>query len=99
MTRHYPALTMSRIAYLGPPGERDLAAGELLSMRSMPEVLAAAQAGEVDFGFVPLENAIEGTVNLTLDALVFEHELLIQREVETRIKLNLLVASGTKLAD
>jgi prephenate dehydratase len=99
---------MSRIAYLGPPGtfteeallgEPDLASGELISMRSMPDVLSAAQAGDVDFGFVPLENAIEGTVNLTLDALVFEHELLIQREVETRIQLNLLAAPGTALGD
>jgi prephenate dehydratase len=99
---------MSRIAFLGPPGtfteeallgQPDLADQELIPMRSMPDVLAAAQAGEVDFGFVPIENAIEGTVNLTLDALVFEHELFIQREVESRIQLNLLAAPGTQLAD
>ncbi|HZN15329.1 MAG TPA: prephenate dehydratase [Acidimicrobiales bacterium] len=97
-----------RIAFLGPPGtfteeallgEADLARAELVPMRSMPDVLSAAQAGEVEFGFVPIENAIEGTVNLTLDALVFEHDLLIQREVETRIQLNLLAPPGTKLAD
>ena len=29
----------------------------------------------------PIENAIEGTVNVTLDTLAFEHDLLIQREV------------------
>jgi prephenate dehydratase len=99
---------MSRIAFLGPPGtfteeallgQADLAAADLVPMRSMADVLGAAQAGEVDFGFVPIENAIEGTVNLTLDALVFEHELLIQREVETRIKLNLLAPPGTTLTD
>ena len=50
-------------------------------MRSIPDVLAAAQAGEVDSASSPIENAIEGTVNLTLDTLAFEHELLIQREV------------------
>jgi prephenate dehydratase len=97
-----------RIAYLGPSGtfteeallgQEDLAAAEHIPMRSMPDVLAAAQAGDVDFGFVPIENAIEGTVNLTLDALVFEHDLFIQREVETRIQLNLLALPGTKLAD
>jgi prephenate dehydratase len=99
---------MPRIAFLGPPGtfteeallgQADLADAELVPMRSMADVLAAAQSGEVDFGFVPIENAIEGTVNLTLDALVFEHELLIQREVESRIQLNLLAAPGTTLAD
>jgi prephenate dehydratase len=99
---------MSRIAFLGPPGtfteeallsQADLAGQELVAMRSMPDVLAAGEAGEVDAGFVPIENAIEGPVNLTLDALVFEHNLLIQREVETRIQLNLLAAPGTTLAD
>ncbi len=98
----------SQIAFLGPPGtfteeallgQADLATADLVPMRSMPDVLAAAQAGEVDFGFVPIENAIEGTVNLTLDALVFEHELLIQREVVSRIKLNLLAPPGTQLSD
>ena len=93
---------------MGPPGtfteeallsEADLAGAELIPMRSVADVLGAAQRGEVDFGFVPMENAIEGTVNLTLDALVFEHELLIQREVETRIQLNLLAAPGTALTD
>jgi prephenate dehydratase len=44
-------------------------------------VLHAGRPGEVDLGFVPIENAIEGTVNVTLDALAFEHDLLIQREV------------------
>src|SRR5436190_17480317 len=99
---------MSKIAFLGPPGtfteeallgQTDLSGTEPVPMRSMPDVLAAAQAREVDYGFVPIENAIEGTVNLTLDALVFEHELLIQREVITRVKLNLLAPTGTKLRD
>ena len=99
---------MPRIAFLGPPGtfteeallsQPDLAGADLLSMRSMADVLAAAQGGEADYGFVPIENAIEGTVNLTVDALVFEHELLIQREVETRIKMNLLAPPGTALGD
>jgi prephenate dehydratase len=99
---------MARIAFLGPPGtfteeallgQTDLSSAEPVPMRSMPDVLAAAQAREVDYGFVPIENAIEGTVNLTLDALVFEHELLIQREVITRVKLNLLAPPGTKLRD
>jgi prephenate dehydratase len=99
---------MSRIAFLGPPGtfteeallgQHDLAGEELVTMRSMPDVLAAVESGDVDAGFVPIENAIEGTVNLTLDALVFEHELYIQREVVTRIQLNLLAPPGTTLSD
>ena len=37
-----------------------------------PDVLAATEAGEVDLGFVAIENSIEGTVNVTLDTLAFE---------------------------
>jgi prephenate dehydratase len=99
---------MSRIAFLGPPGtfteealltQPDLADAELVELRSMPDVLAATQAGAADLGFVALENSIEGTVNVTLDSLVFEHDVLIQREVVLGIRLNLLAPSGLRLPD
>ena len=80
-------------------GEPDLAGAELVAMRSMPEVLAATGSGEVDRGFVALENSIEGTVMLVLDALIFEHDLWIQREVVMAISQNLLAPPGTGLAD
>jgi prephenate dehydratase len=99
---------MARIAFLGPLGtfaeealltQPDLAGAELVPTRSMPDVLLATERGEVDLGFVALENAIEGTVNLVLDHLVFVSELLIQREVELAISQNLLAPPGTMLAD
>jgi prephenate dehydratase len=97
-----------RIAYLGPHGtfteeallaQPDLAAAELVTLRSMPEVLAATAAGEVDLGFVAIENSIEGTVLMVLDGLVFEHDLLIQREVVMNISQNLLGPPGMALGD
>ena len=39
--------------------------------------------------FVPIENSIEGAVNATVDSLVFEVDLLIQREVVLDIHLHL----------
>ena len=99
---------MTRIAYLGPPGtfteeallsQPDLVDAELVAMRSMPEVLAATSSGEVNLGFVALENSIEGSVMLVLDQLVFEHELLIQREVVLTIRQNLLAPPGMALGD
>jgi prephenate dehydratase len=99
---------MTRVAYLGPPGtfteeallsQVDLADAELVAMRSMPEVLAATSAGDVDMGFVALENSIEGSVTLVLDQLVFDHELFIQREVVLTIRQNLLAPPGMTLAD
>ena len=99
---------MTRIGFLGPPGtfteealltQADLAGEELVPMRSMPEVLAAAQSGAVDMGFVAMENSIEGTVNMTLDALIFDTSLLIRREVLLPVSLSLLAPPGTSLAD
>lgn len=99
---------MRKIAFLGPRGtfteealvsQDDLAALERVAYPSMPEALLAVEAGEVDAAFVPIENAIEGTVSLTMDALVFDHDLLIQREVITRIQLNLLAPAGTVADD
>jgi prephenate dehydratase len=99
---------MTRVAYLGPPGtfteeallsQADLVDAELVGMRSMPEVLTATSSGDVDLGFVALENSIEGSVLLVLDRLVFDHELLIQREVVLTIRENLLAPPGMTLAD
>ena len=99
---------MTRVAFLGPPGtfteeamltQPDLAAAELVPMRSMPDVLEATERGAVDLGFVALENSIDGTVNESLDGLVFENSLLIQREVVIGVHLNLLVPPGLALSD
>jgi prephenate dehydratase len=66
----------------------------------MPDVLAATSAGEVDYGFVAMENAIDGTVNESMDSLVFEHDdLLVQREVVITVQLNLLAPPGTRLEE
>jgi prephenate dehydratase len=94
---------MTRVAFLGPLGtfteealltQEDLAAHELVPMRSMADVLAATNGGEVDCGFVALENSIEGTVRGVLDNLIFDSELLIQREVELPISQHLIGPPG-----
>ena len=99
---------MTRIGFLGPLGtfteqalqsQPDLAAAELVLFRTMPDVLDAVGSGEVDLGFVAIENSIEGAVNLTQDELAFNHELLIQREVVLDIEHCLLAKPGTKLDD
>lgn len=94
------------MAYLGPPGtfteealltQPDLAEADHFLCRSIPEVLGAAADGRVDLGFTAIENSIEGTVNVALDALIFEHNLLIQREVVIDVRLHLLGFSGTAM--
>jgi prephenate dehydratase len=97
-----------RIGFLGPFGtfteqalltQADLATAELVPFRSVPDVLDAVTRGEVDAGFVPIENSIEGTVNFTQDALIFDYDLLIQREIVLDIEHCLLAAAGTALPD
>jgi prephenate dehydratase len=97
---------MTRVAFLGPLGtfteealltQPDLADAELVPVRTMPDVLEVTERGEVDLGFVALENSIDGTVNESLDSLIFERDLLIQREVVLSVKLNLLAPAGVDL--
>lgn len=77
----------------------DLAALERLPLDSVPSVLDAVTASEVDRGFVPIENSIEGTVNFTQDALVFDHDLLILREVVLDIEHCLVAPAGVSVDD
>jgi prephenate dehydratase len=65
----------------------------------MPDVLFAVHEGEVDLGVVPIENAIEGTVNATIDTLAFDVNVLIQRELVQRVQHNLLTVPGAVVAD
>ncbi len=96
------------VGFLGPRGTfteealdrvEEVAAHRRVLYRTMPDVLDAVEQGEVDCGFVAIENSIEGTVNLTQDELAFNHDLLIQREVVLDIEHCLLARPGTALAD
>jgi prephenate dehydratase len=60
----------------------------------MADVLRAAETGEVDLGFVAIENSIEGTVNVTSDTLAFDVDLLIQREVVIPVQQHLMAWPG-----
>ena len=101
-----PAAT--RVGFMGPHGtfteqallsQPDLVAADTRPFDSIPDVLNGLVTGEVDLGFVPIENAIEGAVNVTQDALAFDLDLRIQREVVLDVQLNLLALPGTQLAD
>ena len=96
-----------RVGFLGPRGtfteqalltQPDLATAELVPYPTMAEVLRAAEAGEVDYGFVAIENSIEGTVNVTSDVLTFDVDVLIQREVVLNVQQHLLGTPGAQLA-
>jgi prephenate dehydratase len=99
---------MTRVGFLGPHGtfaeealltQPDLAAGEAVPFRDVPHVITAVESGVVDVGIVPIENSIEGSITVTLDTLAFDTELLVQREVDLPVTLNLCAPKGTKLGD
>ncbi|MGH9086578.1 MAG: prephenate dehydratase [Acidimicrobiales bacterium] len=96
------------VAFLGPMGtfteeallsQPDYAAAALEPRATIGEVLEAVGRGEVGVGFVPIENAIDGVVRDTLDALIFDVDLLVQREVVLDVRLHLMAPPGTHLAD
>jgi chorismate mutase / prephenate dehydratase len=86
-----------KVAYLGPEGTYSQSAVlkhfghsvRALSLASIDEVFQEVQAGNADFGVVPVENSSEGTVNNTLDRFM-STSLHICGEVELRVHHNLM---------
>jgi prephenate dehydratase len=97
-----------QVAYFGPAGtfteeallsQPDLAAGDRSPFPTVPEVIAAVERSDADGGVVPIENMIEGSVSVTLDTLAFDSDLLIQREIDLAVSLNLCAKPGVALDD
>ncbi len=72
-----------RVAYLGPEGTFTQAAVlsapaadtlDLVAHETIHDTVLAVRDGGVELAVVPIENSLEGSVNVTLDALVFEAE-------------------------
>jgi prephenate dehydratase len=99
---------VTKIAYLGPEGtfseealraQPDYVGVTRVPLATITDVLDAVREGRVELGLVPIENAIEGTVNVTLDGLVFDYDLLVQREVVVDIHLHLLAKPGISMSE
>ncbi|HUH67000.1 MAG TPA: prephenate dehydratase [Syntrophales bacterium] len=90
-------------AFLGPDGTfSHIAARSFFgaSTAFVPEatifnVFEAVEKGKVEWGIVPVENSLEGSVNLTLDRLI-ETPLKVQAEIFLRIR-HCLLARGTRI--
>lgn len=88
----------SRVAYLGPEASfTHLAAGRvfegewLMPFTTIPECIEAVASGEVEYAVVPLENALEGSVPLTIDYLFHDVELHVSAEILSPIEQHLMV--------
>lgn len=96
-----------RVAFLGPEGtftEEALLAdppeGGLhpFPHPSIREVMTAVHEGDAALGLVPIENSLEGSVNITLDLLAFEFDhLFIVREVVHPIRHQLITRRPVEL--
>ena len=90
--------SLRRIGFLGPQGtySQEVAlrlfgdAVALLPYPSIDAVIRAVASGEISECVVPIENSLEGSVNITLDTLAHEVELLITREIVMPVRHNLL---------
>ncbi|WP_404452236.1 prephenate dehydratase [Virgibacillus necropolis] len=88
----------TKIGYLGPVGTFTEVAtktafpkDDLYPCKTIPDCMEGVLEGEIDYCVVPIENAIEGSVNLTVDYIFHERALPIVAEVVVPIKQHLMV--------
>lgn len=90
-----------KIGYLGPEGTfsqqavlKHFGRSALgLPLASIEEVFQEVEAGNADFGVVPVENSGQGTIQITLDMFLTSN-LKICGEVELRVQQYLMSRSG-----
>ena len=93
-----------KIAYLGPEGtfteqaakcfmdSMDQQGLSLSPLASIEDVFEAVETGAAACGVVPIENSIEGGVNVTVDTLIFDSDLFISKQLTLPIIQNLMVS-------
>ncbi|MGN0937953.1 MAG: prephenate dehydratase [Selenomonas sp.] len=81
-----PAGTHSEAAALWLRGylreaDTDAPVRKLVPYPDIDDVLVAVERGEIDSGFVPVENSLEGAIRVSLDVLAHTDALAVVREV------------------
>ena len=87
-----------KTGYLGPKATfTDLAVREMfpdyesVAFTTIPDCIDAVVNDEIDIAVVPLENALEGSVNITFDYLIHGVELPVRGELSAPIRQHLMV--------
>lgn len=87
-----------KIGYLGPRGtftklavDAAFNGDEKVAFKTIPQCIDAVNDETVQIGVIPIENAIEGTVHLSIDYLVHQVRLPVIAEIVVPIQQNLLV--------
>lgn len=93
------------VGYLGPQGtySEEVAVylysesqARLQPFTGIDAVIRAVSTGKIAEGIVPVENSLEGSVNITLDTLAHEVNLYITKEVILPVRHNLLVKRNSR---
>lgn len=91
-------MSTQQVAYLGPEASFTHLAtkclfqhNQLVPIRTIPEAIEAVASGKVDIAVVPIENALEGTVPLTIDYLFHEADVYVIAEILAPIEQHLMV--------
>ncbi|MFA6430084.1 MAG: prephenate dehydratase [Candidatus Paceibacterota bacterium] len=81
-----------RVGYLGPEGSYSEMAAEflmsyekLVPSETIADIISKVNNGELDFGVLPIENSIQGSIIETVDGL-YKNKLFIQQELVVPIK-------------
>jgi prephenate dehydratase len=92
-----------RIAYQGEPGAfSEAAAGQmaadaqLMPCKSFEDVFAAVESATAEYGVLPIENSIGGSIHRNFD-LLLEHQLPICGELEQPVVHHLLALPGVTI--
>lgn len=90
-----------QIGYLGPSGTFSEQAATLycsdakyISYHTIDDVIQAVDKNLIEVGIVPIENSIEGTVNVTMDTIIFNADIKIIAEIVIPIEQNFLVSKN-----
>ncbi len=71
---------------------------ETIPCRTFADIFAAVEEGQADYGMLPLENAMAGSINQAYD-LLLDHDLRIWSEVILRVHHAVLALPGVQLED
>jgi prephenate dehydratase len=100
---------MEKMGILGPRGTHSEAAAvklnefltekvELVIFKEIFETLNAIEEKEIDSAFVPVENSLEGSVNITLDTLASSDSLIVTRELVYPVHNFLMAREGVEMS-
>ncbi len=98
--------TVSKVGYLGPQGTFTHQAAldffpktgtDFIGCKTILEIFENIEKDIFDFGVIPIENSLQGTVRETLDLLI-EKNLVIYGEIELRIIQNLISLKHSELS-